>query len=34
MCFFLTFFTDLGKGEDPMEGDRGVLPQQNCGGIY
>jgi hypothetical protein len=25
-CVFLLFFTDLGKGEDPMEGGRGVLP--------
>jgi hypothetical protein len=24
--FFSAFFTDLGKGEDSMEGGRGVLP--------
>jgi hypothetical protein len=32
--FFPAFFTDLGKSEDPMEGGSGVLPPQNCGGIY
>ena len=26
------FFTGLGKGEDLMEGGRGVLPPLNCGG--
>ena len=26
------FFTGLGKGEDLMEGGRGVLPPHNCGG--
>jgi hypothetical protein len=30
-CFF---FTGLGKGDDPMEGGRGVVPPQHCGGIY
>ncbi len=34
LCYFPVFFTNLGKGEDPMEGGRGVLPSQNCGGIY
>ena len=28
------FFTDLGKGDDPMEGGRGVVPPQYCGGIF
>jgi len=32
--FFFCFFTGLGKGEDPMEGGRGVLLSQQCGGIY
>ncbi len=25
-CVFSAFFTDMGKGEDLMEGGRGVLP--------
>ena len=27
------FFTE-GKGDNPMEGGRGVVPPQYCGGIY
>ena len=28
------FSTGLGNGDDPMEGGRGVVRPQHCGGIY
>jgi hypothetical protein len=34
MPTMMTMATARRKGDDPMEGGRGVAPQPNCGGIY